>query len=253
MSEIELPFPWKEIAAAATEDETSLIKKMGIKVNEETSTSISRDAILEQLAGCSLTYEDMTESDISKDNMMPLPRSVRSYYVMGHRWVRIRNMETDLEVELRLQSRMPESREVYIAAIIIPFDQGRELNGNDLRDIPVAAIAAAYSRHEVQKIILINRAFVLGTSAPSNPMDKLPKASGSDRFLALVGRQYDALEESHPGQNIARLLADHNGTKLPNAQRWIATARKRGFLAPVSRGQRPTAKRRKGPNTDSNN
>lgn len=218
---------------------TSTFRKLCSLPNEANDQHIVKDALLEQLAGCPLTYADMTESDISTDGMLTQPRSIRSYYVMGHRWVRIQNMETDIEVELRLQSRMPESREIYISSIVIPFDQGREFSGNDLRDIPVAAIAAAYSRHEVQSTILINRTFALGDSAGNDPMDKLPKASGSDLFLALVGNQYDAFEHNNPDKNIAKLMAEHNETSLPNVQRWIATARKRGFLAPVVRGQRP--------------
>lgn len=239
MNSLELPFPWEEISGAATEDMADTLARIGATPAPESQQPISQDAILEQLAGCPLTYGDMTDADVIRDNMMTTPRSVRSYYVMGHRWVRVRNMETDLEVLLRLQSRMPESREIYISSIIVPFDQGHEISGNDLRDIPVAAIATAYSRHEVQNIIALNRAFALGTSEQTDPMSPLPKASGSDRFLALVGRQYDAIEQANPGRNIAKLLAEHNNTKLPNAQRWIAAARKRGFLAPAAKGQRP--------------
>ncbi|OXN00850.1 hypothetical protein [Bifidobacterium vansinderenii] len=238
MNDFELPFPWKEVSPAASADATEVLGRIGARKDESYRGDITEDSLLEQTAGCRLTYADMTDADVMRDSMMTLPKSARSYYVMGHRWVRIKNMENDVEVMLRLQSRMPESKEIYISAIVVPFQQGREMNGADLRDVPVGAIAAAYTRRELQGTINVNRTFALGDDIKRDPMEKLPKPSGSDRFLALVGRQYDALEESHPGESIARLLAEHNGTKLPNAQRWIATARKRGFLTPVARGQR---------------
>ena len=238
MNTIELPYPWREISDAATADMTEPLAKIGAKPDEAHQHRINEDNVLEQTIGCSLTYEDMTDADVTRETHITFPKSGRSYYVMGHRWIRIRNMENDMEVMLRLQSRMPKSREIYVSAIAVPFQQGREMNGADLRDIPVAAIAAAYSRRELQDTINVNRMFALGEDMGKNPMEKLPKPSGSDRFLALVGRQYDALQEGHPSENIAKLLAERNDTKLPNAQRWIATARKRGFLAPVARGQR---------------
>ena len=217
---------------------TETLKKLGLEPADATASPIVEDDILEQVAGCPLVYKDLTDDDITRDSLMTFPKSSRSYYVMGHRWVRIKNMENDVEVMLRLQSRMPESREIYISAVIVPFQQGRAMNGADLRDVPVGAIAAAYTQYQMQGTININRTFALGEDINRDPLEKLPKPSGSDRFLALVGRQYDALQDVHPGENIAKLLASLNNTKLPNAQRWIATARKRGFLAPIARGQR---------------
>ena len=219
MRKPELPEPWEEVQDHLPADEQ---KK------------------LEAVVGCKLGYEDMTDDDVNRDGEGTYPRSRRAYYVMGHRWIRLRNKETGEEYILRLQSKMPDNREVYVSAVIAPFHNGNEITGSTMRRLPVAAIAAVYSAREIQGTININRVFALGeqlkTFKPLEPLE--PGRLADDSFLAKVGLQYEALHEAKPHENTAKAMSELNSTPLSSVQSWLTAARKRGFLAPVPRGGR---------------
>lgn len=215
----ELPEPWEEV---------------------QDHLPIDDQNALEAVVGCKLTYDDMTDDDVSRDGEGTYPRSRRSYYVMGHRWIRIRNTETGDEYVIRLQSKMPDSKELYVSAVIAPFQNGSEITGSTMRRLPVAAIAAVYSAREIQGTININRTFAMDeqikTFDPLKPLE--PGRLADDMFLAKVGLQYDALSEANPDENTAKVMSELDETPLSSVQAWLAAARKRGFLAPVPRGGR---------------
>ena len=215
----ELPEPWEEVSDHLPTDEQHE---------------------LESVVGCKLTYEDMTDDDVIRDGEGTFPRSRRSYYVMGHRWVRLRNAETGEEYVLRLQSKMPESKEVYVSSVIVPFQEGRELSGSTMRRLPLASISAVYSTREIQGTININRTFALGSDIKTfDPLKPLAPGKLADYgFLARVGLQYDAINEASPGIDVTKRMADINKTTPSNVRRWLSASRKKGLLAPVATGRR---------------
>ncbi|NMN02355.1 hypothetical protein [Bifidobacterium panos] len=215
----ELPEPWEEVSGHLPADEQDK---------------------LEAVVGCKLTYKDMTDDDVIRDGEATLPNSRRSYYVMGHRWVRLRNAETGEEYVLRLQSKMPESKEVYVSSVIVPFQEGRELSGSAMRRLPLAAIGVVYSTREIQGTININRALALGNASKTfDPLKPLEPCKLADYgFLARVGLQYEAIGEAFPDVDATEYMATLNETTPSNVRRWLSASRKKGLLAPVASGRR---------------
>ena len=194
---------------------------------------------LESTVGSGLTMGDL-DPDVDIERLDPngyVPRSDRAMQVMGHRWVEIVNVDTDLLVYLRLQHAIA-TRVVKISAVVYPMDPSREITGSDLRGLPIAARNAAFTRHEQHESARLLIALTLGEDAP-DALEKLPTPDASARFAALVAAQYVALEQAHPDKNVAKLMAELNERPLPTVQAWIARARKRGILPPaVPKGRR---------------
>lgn len=159
-------------------------------------------------------------------------------WVMGHSWVEIQNEDTDSLVILRLQNYLELGEPMRITSVILPFEGSRDITGSDLRAIPVAALNAAFNRHEIEGQIKMRIGIALAGSPAGSPLDPLPPASATDRFAALVARQYMEIERPTGTGNVARRLAELNGAPLPSAQRWIARARKHGYLPPATPANR---------------
>lgn len=214
--EIELPDPWEHVAT--------------LSPNEQ--------GLLESIAGSKLTFDDLSEHDVNQSDIGKHPSSRKSWFVMGHRWNRIRNSETGEEIIVRLQTF--DGRTSEISSVIFPLDMvDTQVTGARLRGFPVAAISAAYSYDEAKGLANIRTFFeVVGEGEKSEPLDKLPRADSSELFAALVARQYRQLEKETPDVNVAKAMAKLNEKPLPTVQRWIALARKKGYLAPAPQGRR---------------
>lgn len=218
MRQPELPAPWEEIDGHLPSEQQEA---------------------LESVVGCGLTYGDLTDIDVTREGNVATAKSLRASYVLGHRWVRLHNADTGDEMVIRLQRRGPGSYEVYVSAVISPFQHGSETTGQQLRDLPVSAISAAYTAREIGGAINMNRALVLGAAINEDPLQPLPAGRVTDQsFLARVGRQYDALEELHSGSDIGAMMADINGVGQSTAKKWLTSARKAMFLMPVASGRK---------------
>lgn len=188
--------------------------------------------VLEASVGSKLTYDDLTPDDIDSRDQMKLPKSRRSMYVMGHRWVRLQNVDTDGEVILRLQSSPERDGSIRVSSVIYPFEPARDLKGADLRALPIAALNAAFSKREQEGTARMHILLALGEET-TDALDSLPRASASDRFSALVARQFLAIESAGESRNVAKAMAELNDVPLSTVQRWIARARKQAFLPPA--------------------
>ncbi|KAB7790567.1 hypothetical protein [Bifidobacterium leontopitheci] len=213
-----LPAPWEEL-------------ENGLPTDEQ--------AALERVVGSRIAYEDLTDDDVARDGAQSFPRSLRARWAMGHRWVRLRNRDTGDEFVLRLQFKGDGTREAYVSAVISPFQNGRETTGAQLRALPVSAIGAAYTKREIGNAVALNRALVLGNAIDEDPLKPLPNGRVTDQaFLAKVGRQYDAMEERHAGEDVGAMMAELNGVAPSTARKWLTAARKALFLMPVAAGRK---------------
>lgn len=213
----ELPDPWEDLNVVSTEHHEAL----------------------EGAVGSGLTYEDLTDDEVERTQFGTMPKGGRSLYVMGAQWRRIRNVDTDVEVLLRLQrDRLDSGAPVKVSSVVIPFEPGRDLQGTDVRSIPVAALAAAFTRDTQMSIAYLAIAFALGETERPDPLQPLPAPSARDEFTALVALQYLALEKQKDKRSIVQRMSelnpDEDGNPRPasTVQRWITRARKREMLPP---------------------
>ena len=210
MTHVELPKPW---------------------VRDQPLDTAEADQ-LEALIGSRLTFDDLLPEDTSGDATFRALVTPKAWAVIGRRWTAIRNTETGARVLLRLQRGA--DGDVAITSVVVPWDAGRVLAGVDLRDVPVAALAAAFTADEHQGQAQMRRSIALtGEGDLPDPLDPLPEADRSPRFLALVARQYEALEATSGPGGVVDALATLNGKPLSTVRRWIAQARKQRLLAPA--------------------
>ena len=205
-----LPRPWEEVGLIEPESRRQLEDSIGSKVH----------------------LEDLEEGvDLSTNSSgVSFPMSEKARWFAGHRWVEIRNNDTQESVYLRLQ-RLQDSQ-ITITSVALPFNGGRPVTGSALRDLPVAAIAAAYTAEELKSGINLRRAAALGFQV-IDPLTPLPeKVDRSDFFLALVAQQYDALE-LQGSESPTRSMANLNKRPYPTVGRWVSQARKAGLLLPA--------------------
>lgn len=189
---------------------------------------------LESAAGSQLTKDVLTPEELRGELMTP-----RAIQILGRRWRRLRNVDTDEIAYIRLQQReQPEQPSVRVSAVVFPFQPGKPLTGATLRNLPVQAITLAYSRHEDEGRANLLRSLALAGSLSEDPLAPLPPASAEDAFTARAARQYVAIEEQRPDENVVEYMAALNGAAKSSVQRWVARARKRGFLPPAQVGRR---------------
>lgn len=207
-----LPEPWEEVAPYSKQD---------------------RDR-LERIIGSQVSVPDLTVGkDIVVEDGFSFPLSERARWAVKHRWVNLRNSETGERVTLRLQRDANDN--ITITSVIVPFKRGEQITGASLRSIPLAAIAVAYTASEKQTSLEVLRWNALEGNIP-DPLDPLPStADRSPRFLSLVARQYEALEDGE-GSPIAK-MASLNNRPYSTVGRWVSQARKDGFLLPTTRGR----------------
>lgn len=211
---VELPDPWLHVAYFGEEDRRQL----------------------EAVLGSRLGPDELTDDDFVTDPVVgKLPFTERAKSVLWHRWAHLRNVDTDVEAYVRLQLSNETGKATEVTAVAFPQDMTRSLVGTDLRSLPVAAIAAAYTKHENDGVAHLQIALTLGDDFKSlDPLQPLPAASANSTFAARVALQFMKLEESTPSHKVPRAMADLNGTPLSTIQRWIARARKGGYLPPAS-------------------
>lgn len=216
MKKPEMPEPWEEIKPLLSPEE---------------------QVQLEELAGSGLTEKDLSDEDYANNDRRDGPQSLKARLVHMHKWLKLRNRETNDNIILRLQKT--NSAEWHVSSVIVPFEHDRQVSGTLLRSIPTAAIAAAYTAQEIGGTINMNRAIALGEAIKEDPTKPLPKGRVTDSgFLARIGRQYEALSERQPDADVVQLMAEINGTSLPNVKKWLAAARKNMLLMPVASGRR---------------
>ena len=125
-----------------------------------------------------------------------------------------------------VRARRKTQNEWYIAELSV--DQP---SGELLRDVPLARIAAAINADE--RI----RAWVAeGVRRQQPPRRKLKRPGGrrlDDQFYREVAAAY--VSAVAHGLRPAKTLADDSDTPQGTVNRWIATARDRGFLPPPGR------------------
>lgn len=182
----------------------------------------------------------------------------------GGEIVGLENIDTGMRLILRL---MPDAAphtqrptlaiEYHAVAVVLLSHGSGGVRGADLRDVPLAAICAAYSARDAAERIRFNRTARLDFPAsqgipkkywdedvdgemdtvypPTNILDPLPaKCSKRPWFYALVAEQYDALAREHPDANVANLMVELNSDVAPGSvRRWITRARKEGLLPPA--------------------
>lgn len=198
--------------------------------------TLEESDMLEKSIGSGLTYDDLDDEDVTREGAATFPRSPKAWAVMGRRWVVINNRDTGEEVLLRLQHDAEGN--VTVTSVAVPYDGGRTLTGADLRDIPVAALAAVFTADEMRGHAAMMRALALmGNDALPDPLAALPEGGQSQEFLALVARQYEALEGQH-GPATSEAMAKLNGRPASTVRRWIAQARKAKLLPPAMPGRR---------------
>lgn len=237
MNDIKLPRPWREVTEPDSPGLGDRLARIGVGIDP----SIAEDALMEQFAGYGLTYGDLNDADVSRNanGVGALPASRRAYLVMGHQWIEVENEDTGARVRIRMQVNLPESSEWKVSAVVVPFDtENPVISASDMKALPLASIAAAFSERKAAASVMANRLDALGSPIVIDPYEHLPKADGSDGFFARVGIQYEVLDGDGDGRCTARRMASINGVSLPTAQRWLAGARKRGMLGPVKPGPR---------------
>ncbi|WP_432244912.1 hypothetical protein ACRB8A_14320 [Arthrobacter sp. G.S.26] len=196
---------------------------------------------LERLAGAKIEDKELdNDADRHRDEHGSRPKSRRAWLYSGAKWARIRNTTSGREVLLRLQT-LGENEPMNVSAVIMPFTaRSIELSGADLRSLPLAAIAGAYTFSEQSGSANLRTFLEVSGEASDgvNPLVALPPASKSDHFSALVARQYQYLMREDPQAYVAGAMSEINGKPLATVQRWITQARKAGFLPPVRTGRR---------------
>ena len=207
---VQLPHPWEDRGA------------VDFDIREDLERSIGSDVLLEDLKeGVDLS---------TNEGGVAFPLTDKAWWFAGHRWVKITNINTLETVLLRLQ-RLQDSQ-ITITSVAFPFNGGKPITGATLRDLPVAAIAAAYTAEELKSMINLRRSAALGFQV-IDPLTPLPeKVDRSDFFLALVAQQYDALE-LQGSESPTRSMADLNKRPYPTVGRWVSQARKAGLLLPA--------------------
>lgn len=193
---------------------------------------VDEQAALEATIGSRLTEGDLSADEVEVEADTKRPLSPRAFHVMSRKWVKVRNGETDVEVVLRLQGSTLGDGSWRASAVAVTFDPAHELSGADLRNVPVAALSAAYSAHRQGLLARTLIDFALGKSGRPDPLAKLPRDAPRDELSALVALQYEELERRNPGKTVAPLMQELNDVPLPTIQRWIARSRKLGMLAP---------------------
>lgn len=189
---------------------------------------------LELVAGPGITYDDLTDDDVQVEGVGRFPKSLRSRWVMGHKWAHLKNVDTDDEAFIRLQRGELDEKYLYASAVVFPFRPGHEVTGAEVRRIPVAAITAAYARRELVGQARLTITLLLGDEVKRDPLEPLGQGSASQEFSAKVARQYMELEKQHPGGNITELMASLNDRPLSTVQQWITRARRLGLVPPAS-------------------
>lgn len=213
-----LPKPWVEVKPGLTDEQ---------------------QAALEAVAGTNLTEDDLEADDVTQDAWQS-PKTLRAIWVKRHKWVRLCNGDTGDIFDLRIQYVGDITQTAYVSAVISPFWNGAETTGQLLRSLPVAAISTAYTARALGDVAERNRRVILGAAINDDPLKPLPKGGRvtDQSFLAKVGRQYDALEEQHKGEDIGALMAELNGVASSTAKKWLTAARKAMFLMPVASGRK---------------
>lgn len=189
---------------------------------------------LEVIAGPGILYDDLTADDVNQEGVGRFPKSLRSWWVMGHKWVKLRNVDTDDEVLIRLQHDASGEKYYYASAVLFPFRPSHEVSGAEVRRIPLAAIVAAYARRELIGQAQLNITLTLGDEVKQDPLLPLGQGSASQEFSAKVARQFMALEANAPDGNVAQRMAELNDRPLSTVQQWITRARRRNLLPPAS-------------------
>lgn len=177
------------------------------------------------------------------------PTTVAGFWMTARKWALIED-ENQLQVMIRLQldpvalveqQRLgvfnPGAATFDVSAVVFPFQHDGVIHGTYLRAVPVAEIARAYSEHEREGQANLNRFLHLLDDIEGDPLAPLGRSQPTVEFSARVGRQYEALATKYPGKNITEKLREHNDLSEATAQRWIARARKLGFLAPGRTGR----------------
>lgn len=182
----------------------------------------------------------------------------------------LENIDSGIRLILRLvpevapKAQRPTLAIGYRASAVVLLSRGSDdVRGADLREVPLAAICAAYSARDAAERIHFNRTVRLDFPAsqgipkkywdedvdgemdtvypPTHILDPLPaKYSKRPWFYALVAEQYDALARENPDANITNLMVELNSDVAPGSvRRWITRARKECLLPPADwkRGQ----------------
>lgn len=206
-------------------------------VHTETVEGNARDA-LERVLGANIQAAQLDENDTHDGQ--PISRKAWLYY--GFKWIKILNSESLIQAILRLQTF--DGSNYTVSAISFPQQAGHaEITGSSIRTIPIAAIAAAYSLDmQTGSANLKTFLHVLQEVADEvDPLAPLPKADSTQKFAALVARQYRHIEKHEAGVYVPQRMADINDRPLATVQRWITKARKEGFLPPIATGRKPNA------------
>lgn len=162
------------------------------------------------------------------------------------RWRFIRNATTEVVAALRIV----HPREGKTDTLSVPYrlleirlsNQYPGVSSSDLRDVPISAILAAYTRAASGRIIRINawkarQSAYKDPDVPRNfvPHEPLPaKFSRRPWFYALVAEQYRYLEEEYPDDNTANKMVELNSSVAPGSvRRWITRARNMSLLPPA--------------------
>jgi hypothetical protein len=150
--------------------------------------------------------------------------------VSGQRdWVEARWLRADAtRGSVFAQLRRKTEHEWYIARLLINVPTG-EL----LRDIPLARIEAAVNADE-----RVRRWISGGVRRKQPPRQKLKRPSGrrlDDQFYREVASAY--VSAVAHGLRPAKTLAEDSDTPQGTVNRWIASARARGFLPKTTAGK----------------
>lgn len=220
MAHIELPKPWEHL---------------GWRINSD-------DNELELTLGTGITRKDLEDDDYVDIDGWPTPHTPRARALLNSSWAHVRSTETGVDVWLRLQRGSDQTTlnggsvpTRTVTAVAYPLTLGRELTGADMRALPLQAIAAAYTRYDLEDAQRNIVAMVLRGANVRPPLDPLPPSDRSDIWLALVAKQYQEIEKQQPDKNTAAVMQEINGVESRRTvQSWITRARRKGFLPPAT-------------------
>lgn len=162
-----------------------------------------------------------------------------------HEWIILENGSTGARAYVRTTTDTPGNGlpSARITSVLLTADDpnmGGGMKAGDLTDLPLAQIQTAITwsireRHGQDHAIMRDT----GTEPwpPSRPL----RESGltGTGFLALVARQYLAIERDDPDENPVMRMAEINHVSRSTVRRWLAAARKAVLLKPRPRGRRP--------------
>jgi hypothetical protein len=172
----------------------------------------------------------------------------------GHQgWVRVDGVEGAVVLAKTIES---EGRRIIVDLVLSGNPWAPGINSTVLRGLPIGWIESMINTPEARRVLTEQDAgndltytalerrsraeFIEGDQLPyaiaaETPRLARPDGSDPEAFYRQVADAYNAAVAR--SSKVAPLLAEEAGVPIPTVHRWIAEARRRGFLPPARRGK----------------